>query len=230
MKSPILKYNELKSIDEIEQVAYDTLFTKYIIRNDKGAAKLWEIDSIDQETLVLQKNGGYPLPGSIYIFEYDKEGAAQMLEIGNNKKGFYDVVPLVFCTTIKGIKGFEGINFNFLPKLERLKLLEAYYRVYSNFFKELEERTQNNELTLNKKFINFVSSPLGKNIITLFSKMASGNFNYAYRKYDFKKVGNFRMVEYPEWNYIPFYEVKDAFVGVNQKQIQSNYWKSDKNI
>lgn len=230
MISPLIKYNELTNINGIEKVAYDTIFTKYMIRGDRGEDKKWEIDSTDQESLVLNKNGGYPLPGFIYIFEYDKKGAVQMLNNGKNSKEFFDVVPLVFCTTINGVKGFEGINFNFLPKLERLKLLEAYYRAYQKFFKDLEKTTQNGELALNKKFINFASSPIGGKIIKLFSKIASGNFSYGYRKYDFTKVSNFRMLEYIEWAYIPFYETKDAFKGANQKEIQSKYWRSDKNI
>jgi len=229
VESPIIKYKTLSKIDNIKDIAYDTIFTKYIIRDEWGQKKLWEIDSTDQESLMLQKNGGYPLPGFIYIFQYDKKGAGEIIPGG--KKEFFDVVPLVFCTTVNSTKNtFEGINFNFLPSIERVKLLEAYFRAYNNFFKKLEEKTQNNELTLNKRFIGFASSPIGGKIIKLFSKAASGNFNYGYRKYDFNKIDNFRMVEYCEWNYIPFYEPKNAFKGANQKQIQSQYWKSNKNI
>lgn len=228
MESPIIKYKTLYNIDNIKDIAYNTIFTKYIVRNERGQKKMWEWDSTDQESIMEQKNGGYPLPGFIYIFEYDKKGSAQLLD---GKKEYFDVVPLMFCTTVNPTTDtFEGINFNFLPSLERVKLLEAYYRAYKNFFKDLEIKTQNNELALNSKFVSFASSPLGGKMVKLFSKLASANFNYGYRKYNFGKIDNFRMIEYCEWNYIPFYEPKDAFKGANQKQIQSQYWKSDKNI
>lgn len=229
MESPIKKYKTLNQIDNIKDIAYETIFTKYIIRDERGEDKLWEIDSTDQESLMISKNGGFPLPGFIYIFQYDKTGAGQMLGNGGISKEFFDVVPLVFCISYKMNK-FEGINFNFLPPLERLKLLEAYFRAYQNFFKDVEEKTQNNELALNNKFISFASSPIGGQIIKLFSKLAGANFEYGYRKYDIRKIDNFRMIEYCEWNYIPFYEPKDAFKGANQKQIQSQYWKNNKNI
>lgn len=230
MISPILKYKTLNQIDDIKSIAYDTIFTKYIIQDLKGEKKMLEWDSTDQEGLISNLNGGFPLPGFIYIFEYDKKGAAQTFNRGGITKEYFDVVPLVFCTTVNlENDAFEGINFNFLPPLERLKFLEGYFRLYKKFFKDLEEKTQNNELVLNRKFISFASSPLGGKIIKLFSKLAGAKFDYAYRKYNFNKVDNFRMVEYCEWNYIPFYEPKDAFKGANQKEIQSQYWKQNKN-
>lgn len=231
MDSPIERYKTLQQIDNIKDIAYKTIFTKYVIQNLRGKNKMWEWESTDQESLMIAKNGGYPIPGSIYIFEYDKKGEQQTINTGGIQKDFYDVVPLVFCTSVKSRKStFEGINFNFLPPLERVKLLEAYYRAYKNFFKDLEVETQNNELALNRKFIGFASSPIGGQLIKFFSKLANANFRYAYRKYSFNKIDNFRMIEYCEWNYIPFYEPKDAFKGANQKQIQSQYWKADKNI
>lgn len=229
MESPIEKYKSLQQINNIKNIAYQTIFVKYMVQKLEGEEKLWEWESTDQESLVWEKNGGYPLPGSIYIFEYDKEGSAQMFEMGGIKKEFFDVIPLVFCTGVNSRKKiFEGINFNFLPPIERVKLLEAYYRAYKKFFEDIEELTQNNELALNKKFIGFASSPIGGKLIKFFSKLANSNFNYAYRKYNFNKIENFRMIEYCEWNYIPYYEPKDAFKGVNQKQIQSQYYKTDK--
>jgi hypothetical protein len=227
LESPIKKYETLKAIDNIKDIAYDTIFVKYIIRDLRGEKKLWEWDSTDQESLILQRNGGFPLPGSIYIFEYDKKAGVQILESG---KEFFDVVPLIFCTQVNMKKDIvEGINFNFLPPLERLKLLEAYYRLYAKFFENLEEQTQNNKLALNKKFINFASSPVGGKLIKLFSRLAGANFNYGYRKYNFNKIDNFRMIEYCEWDLIPHYSPKNAFKGSNQKEIQSQYWRSEKN-
>jgi hypothetical protein len=139
MISPILKYKTLNQIDNIKSIAYDTIFTKYIIQDLKGEKKMWEWDSTDQESLIQNFNGGFPLPGFIYIFEYDKKGAAQIIKTGKVKKEFFDVVPLVFCTTVNlETDNFEGINFNFLPPLERLKFLEGYFRLYKKFFKDLD--------------------------------------------------------------------------------------------
>jgi len=223
MEPPIEKYKTLLNINNIKDIAYDTLFTKYIVEDLRGDKKLWEIESTDQESLMIAKNGGFPLPGFIYTFIYPPELGKDKIKVGSKEKEYVDHIPIVFCLGIDK-DTFSGINFNFLPNLERVKFLEGYYRSYEAFFKNLEKTTDFNKLALNKKFINFAGTPEGKTIIDIFSKAANANFKYGFRKYKTKKIRNLRMVEYCEWNYIPFYDSRNAFTGMNQKQIQSLYW------
>ena len=222
MESPLKRYKDLYNIDNIKDIAYDTLFTKYIIQNLRADEKLLEIDSTDQESLIRKVNGGFPLPGFIYTFIYPPNGIDN-IKLG--KKEYVDYVPLVFCLSIEK-DGFKGINLNTLPNLERLKFLETYYNGYTKFFKDLEELTENDKLALNMAYINTASSDTGQELVKLFDEIAEANFKYGFRHYKFKRIEQFRMIEYCEWNYIPFYDPKNAFKLMNQKQIQSKYWKT----
>jgi len=154
-----------------------------------------------------------------------QQGDEVTIQIGNSTKQYIDYVPIMFCTSVDK-KIFKGINFNALPNLERVKFLEQYYQMYEEFFKNLEDSTENDKLALNKKYLNYASTPKGQDIINMFSKAANANFNYAFRSYSMQKVKQLRMVEYSEWNYIPFYDPKNAFKKMNQKQIHDLYWRT----
>jgi len=222
MESPLKKYKQLSHINNIKEIAYDTIFTKYIIRNLKGDEKKWEIDSTDQESLMLKFNGGFPLPGFVYTFIYPPKLEE---EIKIKDKEYQDFVPLVFCTSVKG-KNFSGINLNTLPNIERVKFLQTYWDSYRPFFKDIEEETQNNELAINMKFIILMSGINAPDILELMSKAVNANFKYGFRNYNILRIKQLRMVEYVEWDYIPFYEPKNAFKLMNHKQIYDIYWRT----
>ena len=227
MISPIKKYKTLLDINNIKDIAYETLFTKYIVRNLKGDDKKWEIDSTDQEGIMMSKNGGFPLPGFIYTFIYPPK-ADDVVKVFDNgtEKEYVDYVPIVFCTSVDRVKSFKGINLNTLPNLERVKFLEGYFRGYESFFKDIEETTENDKLALNKAFLTTVASSKGADLVRSFSKAANANFGYGYRTYNMQRIKQLRMIEYTEWDYIPFYEPKHAFKKMNQKQIHDLYWRS----
>ena len=223
MDSPLKKYKQLQNIDGIREIAYDTLFTKYIERNLKGDAKKKEIDSTDQESLMLRVNGGFPLPGFIYTFIYPPKLNDQIMI--NEEKKYYDFVPIVFCTSIKA-KNFSGINLNTLPNIERVKFLQVYWDSYKSFFKDIEKETENNKLALNMKFINLMSGVNAPDILGEMGKAVNANFMYGFRNYNIQRIKQLRMVEYVEWDYIPHYDPKNAFKMMNQKQIHELYWRT----
>ena len=175
---------------------------------------------------MMKRNGGYPLPGFIYTFMYPPQGGdlIKVAEKGKEKE-YIDFVPLTFCTSVKGLT-FKGINLNTLPNLERVKFLEIYWKIYKNFFKNIEELTENDKLALNMKFINLMSSPVSNKILEIMSRAVNANFNYGFRSYDMKRIKQLRMIEYVEWDLIPHYSPKNAFKGMNQKQIHDLYYRS----
>jgi len=226
MISPNKQYKTLRNINNIKDIAYHTLYTKYIVENLKGDKKLEEIDSTDQEGLMRGINGGFPLPGFIYTFIYPPQQGdlISILSSGKEKK-YIDYVPLTFCTSVHG-KNFKGINLNVLPNTERVKFFEIYYNGYKNFFKNIEKLTENDKLALNMKFISVMSGEEGAELIKIFSKVANSNFGYGYRTYHMDRIKQLRMIEYSEWDYIPFYDPKNAFKKMNMKQIHDLYWKT----
>jgi hypothetical protein len=225
MKSPAEKYKTLSRIDNIKDIAYEVLFTRYITRNLKGDSKVLDIDSTDQESLMTKINGGFPLPGFIYTFMYPKKDG--LVQMGNGEE-YIDFVPLVFCLGVKG-KIFKGINLNTLPYTERVKFLEIYWKSYKDFFIDIEDITENNKLAINMKFISLMTAPIAGKILEVMSNAAGANFSYGFRSYDAAIIKQLRMVEYSEWEYIPFYEPKNAFKGMNQKQIHTLYYRTNDN-
>lgn len=223
MQSPEKENKFLAKLDDIDKIAYYTLFEKYIIQNLKGPNKLIEIESTDQESIIQALNGGYPIPGMIYTFLYD--GPNVPVQVKDNIVYYQDYVPLIFCINT-GPGFFTGINFNTLPSDVRLQFLIGFYDTFKDYLSDVEKDTQNNKLTINKRFINLVKSGRGQQMIKVFSKQFGANFNFGYRKYNIPKVKQLRMCEYSEWNYIPFYNPKDAFRLMNQAKVHKLYRRS----
>ena len=225
MNPPSQEYNYMKNIDGVWDTAYFTLFEKYMKQKLRGEKQLIEIDSTDLESIIWSSNGGFPLPGIIYTFIY--KGANFKLGTPPEKiREYKDFVPLVFCMGGERDQ-YSGNNMNLLPPNVRLQFLQTFYDTFSDFLeKEVDLLAQNNELALNKRFISYVASGKGQEMLKLFNRANGANFNFAYRKYLLPKVENLRMIEYSEWKYIPFYDPKDAFRKLNQSQIYKLYGKS----
>ena len=224
MNSPVEDYKFMKKIDQIWDQASFILFEKYIIRNLKGDHKRTEIESTDQESLMISRNQGYPIPGMIYTFIY--KGPEMVLQMKNGtEKEFTDYIPLVFCMN-NGPGFFNAINLNMLPSGARLDFLESFYETFKEFFKDVEYKTQNDKLAINKRFIEFIKGGGGQKMIKVFNALNGQNFNYGYRRYLIPKIDRLRMIEYSEWNYIPFYRPLQAFRTLPVAQIHKLYYRS----
>lgn len=227
MQSPIKEYKRLLNIDNISDIAYNTLFTSYIEQNLKNSANQLEWSDTNQEELMIKFNGGYPIPGFIYTFIYPPINGDEVNVVhGKKPKKYNDYVPLVFCFQSDG-KYFKGINLNALPATERVKFLEVYHNMYKGFFKNLEKDTENGVLAINKSYVSIATSNEGNKILEDFSKISGANFKFAYRTYFIGNIKQLRMIEYSKWNYIPHYNPKDAFKLMNQKEIHNLYWKTN---
>ena len=225
MNSPTQEYRYLKNLDNIFDHAYFTLFEKYMKYKLWGKDKVIQIDETDQESIIATKNGGFPIPGYAYTFIY-KGGDFKLGKPPEKVREYTDLVPIVFCMN-RERDNVSGINMNLLPPGARLQFLQSFYDTFSDFLeREVDVLAENNELALNKRFIALVNSGKGQEMIKLFSRATGENFKFAYRKYLFENIENFRMIEYSEWKYMPFYEAKDAFRKLNQNQIYKLYGRS----
>jgi hypothetical protein len=226
MNPPIQEYNYLKNLDNIWDEAYFTLFEKYMKYKLRGQDKVIQIDETDQESVVASRNGGFPLPGFMYTFIY--KGADFKIGSPPEKiREYKDLVPIIFCMGREGRTSFSGLNMNLLPPGARLQFLQTFYDTFSDFLeREVDVLAENQKLALNKRFISYIDSGKGQEMIRLFSRATGENYKFAYRKYISEKVDNFRMIEYAEWKYLPFYNPKDAFRKLNQNQIYKLYGRS----
>jgi hypothetical protein len=229
MNQPIDDYKYLSNLDNVWDEAYFTLFEKYMRFKLRGQDKVIQIDDTDQESIILAKNGGFPIPGIVYTFIY--KGALDTMEDAKgNPKKYMDLVPILFCMGI-GRTSFTGINLNLLPPLARLQFLQTFYETFQDFLKrEADVLAENNKLSLNTRFINYIKGGQVQRMIQIFNKKTNENFGFAFRKYSIEKVDQLRMIEYNEWKYIPFYEPKDAFRKLSLNQIYKLYGQSSRDI
>lgn len=224
MIAPFIEYEQLKKLNDIEDVAFERLFTNYLFLNLKGEKKLIDIESTDQESIALKK--AIALPGMMYTFiNMNETNLAQLLNIKTNETiEFHDITPIVFCTSYNPMhKMMKGLNLNILPNTERLKFLQAFWEHYKQFFEKVEEKTQYQKEAFNTKYI--IASIIGKNpeLFKLFNKKYNALFNFAYRSYKIENIQNYRMIEYEEWRYIPFYNANTSFRKIGMKQIYQLY-------
>lgn len=227
MESPKITYEQLKRIDGIKDVAYNRLFENYLKLDLKGSKKLIDITSTDQESVLKKLNSGIPTQGMIYTFIHLNKTNLSLLK--NLKTGkefeFHDLTPILFCTNYDyNNKLIKGLNLNMLPSSERVKFFESYYTIYKNFLNKIEELTEYNEIAINYEYK--IAAITGKNpaLFEYFNKTQHALFNYAYRSYEIKNINRFRMIEYEQWQYIPFYSPKEAFKKIGIELIHNTYW------
>ena len=226
MISPKDSYNVTKQIDGIESIAFSTLFENYLKNDLEGSKKLIEIDSTDQESVLNKLAKGRPFEGMIYTFIHTNN--KNLVELENYKTGktveFHDFTPILFCTSFNPEKALvKGLNLNMLPKLERMKFLQAFYEVYKDFFDRVEEQTEYDKLAVNKEYR--VSALSGKNpkLFEFFNRSQNALFNFAYRSYDLRNIRKLRMIEYAEWKYVPFFDARISFRKANLELIYQAY-------
>jgi len=227
MESPKITYEQMKHIDDIKNVAYERLFENYLKLELKGPKKLIDIESTDQESVLNKFNFGTPWPGMVYTFIHVNEKT--LSELQNMKTGkpvqFHDFTPIVFCTNFNPLSGIlKGLNLNILPTEERVKFFQAFWENYKEFFARIEEKTEYNKEALNKKYL--IAALIGRNpaLFKKFNNEQNALFEFAYRSYDLKNIAKFRMIEYSEWVYIPFFDAKQSFKKANLELIYRTYW------
>ena len=212
MEAPKLMHEKMKEILDIKKVAYDRIFENYLRLNLKGPKKLIDVESTDQETVLEKFGGGMPFPGMVYVFLHLNE--TNLGEIENAKTGkivtFHDFTPVLFCTSFNPMTSLiKGLNLMMLPPNERLKFFQAYWETYKDFFYRIEEKTEYNQLALNKKY--YLASLIGRNpeLFKKFNSSQNAYFEYAYRSYNVRNISRLRMIEYEEWRYIPFLDARN---------------------
>lgn len=215
MESFLKEYNYLKTVEGINDISKYELYKQLLIDNKRKSEKLVEICDTDQESLIQSLNGGLPIPGLMYTFLYS-------LDKSEKTKGLNDRAPIVHCYKVE--KGMMyGINLNLFPPLVRLAYLQGFYDMYLPFFKNIEQTSENNILTINKHFMSDVVGKKIKPFIDKVSVISKQNISYGYRAYKYNNIINFRMVEFNEWKLIPFFDAKNSFIDRNLGRIYTLY-------
>jgi hypothetical protein len=76
-----------------------------------------------------------------------------------------------------------------------------------------------------------IAAMTGKNpeLFKYFNRTQNALFNYAYRSYNMSNIRKFRMIEYEEWKYIPFFNPKQSFKRINLDLLYKTYYDNKNN-
>jgi len=229
MESPKDIYEKNKRITNIEDVAYVRLFDNYLKLELKGPRKLIDIDSTDQESLLNERTRGRPWPGMIYTFIHmNKNNIIELTARGTGKMmQFHDFTPILFCTSFNPQTSLiKGLNLNMMPPDDRVKFLQVFWEQYKLVLDKIEELTEYNKNALNKKYISDAITGKNPALFKMFSDKQNSPFGFAYRSYERKNCAKFRMIEYQEWQFIPFFNAQQSFKKINLSKIYDEYNKA----
>lgn len=190
--------------------AYKLFIEKYHLRRkDPDGFKL------NERSMFKPGSKNFFIPGKIYTFEYDP--------LYKNKLDYYDTRPIILCHDVFRSKDGNdivvGVNLNFLPEKIKVGTLQIFYQ---NFKKDIEA----GEDAASKKSI-FISSRLITQLrdwlatVKIFSH-SNINYSFAYRNYIMSRVKLPSLVEYDDWNLIPFVQAQDI-TGKSLAEIYAEY-------
>ena len=199
------KYQELLKDSEASQKAYHYLIKNTQIEKLVGNDKIQTIDMCDQETLLKGFNKGFPVIGNIYSFIHNSK-----IPIIINDLEYHDIFPIFFCLNV-GNNFTQGINLNIVNHNYRWKLLIEIMKSNQELYDNFNEYIKNNKIMFNNKLINYIKNNSVTGLILYLEKILNYNLTNAYRTYYYKDITNFRLVEVPEWPYIPFLNSKELF-------------------
>ena len=136
----------------------------------------------------------------------------------DNKKVFYDVCPLIMCTSATATS-VNGFNFNFLEAPARAAILDIITGNYKGYFDEAEKSPD--RIVVNEKLASGLGSKSG---VAMFSKAVAGlihvDMSQCYREYDRRNIIKSRMIEIDMWDVIPYFESTDTVRGINLQELR----------
>lgn len=204
METKLLNLYNTVNKSSYEEIAFK-IFVDDLLRYKKtGTEKSNTITAMDMESQVPVKF----IPSMFYTFMY----ASPNIDLANGKT-FIDAVPLILCVSNTG-ETVSGVNFNMLPNNVRAVIIDIIRDAFSEFYNNLT-----GDYRINEKFAQYlISSP--DSFVKLIKDTTGYNITSAFRQYNLKYAKNIRLIEYDQWDYIPFLVFKDAIRGSNLAAIQ----------
>lgn len=223
MESPAQQYQDnKKNRPKIKQEAYPYFLDKYI----KDPFNTTNDSLFSTSERVSAKTTRQFVPGKIYTFRYDP--------IHKDILDYYDKQPIIlvcgqWLAPTTGNQIVTGINLNFLPEVERVNTLEYYYQsVKSDLDKAYKETEKTNKISFIKRALLVLQDLV--QIFNIFGKAGKIGYQYAMRNYIIGgNMKNVSLVEYDDWQYIPFIQTKDI-VGASLGEIHKAYNDNKNNL
>lgn len=195
--------------------AYPFFFDKYFKNPFKDTGFLDTTERITAKGLLQF------IPGKIYTFQYDP--------LNKDILDYYDKRPIILVcgqwVASTGNTIVTGINLNFLPPIARVNTLEYYFQgVGEDLQKAYEETQKDNKVSIIKKAYEILQSVAS--LFDVFNRAGQIGYQFAMRNYivDSKHMRQSVIVEYDDWEWIPFLQTKDI-TGESLARIYSEYMK-----
>jgi hypothetical protein len=214
MDSPAKQYQDnMRLRPKIKQEAYPYFLDKYIKDpfNDKGF--------LDTTERISARTLREFIPGKIYTFRYDP--------VYKDLLDYYDMQPIIlvcgqWLAETTGNQIVTGINLNFLPEIERVNTLEYYYQSVKDDIDVAYKQTEkNNQVSFIKRALIVLQDLV--QIFNVFSRAGKIGYQFAMRNYIIGgNMKNVTLVEYDDWQYIPFIQTKDI-MGASLGEIHKAY-------
>jgi len=211
MENPKDSYKRLKKDHNRIRNSYSYFKEKYI-EGDKNKYFL----KLNEGELI-EKSKSFFIPGRIYTYQYDP--------LYKDVLSYYDKRPIVIVHKIYKHENTKnnllvGINLNFLPEKIKVTILQYYYEQFKKEIKRSEKDYWNNRLFLTStRIINFLKDWLLQ--LRVFNSK-NLNYGFAYRQYIITRMLNPVLIEYDDWEIIPFLHSKEI-VGKSLQDIYREY-------
>lgn len=197
--------------------ATSKFISKYIKNNEEE-----DVFMLDENKLLNGKINKI-LPGKIYTYMYDPKYKDAL--------SFYDTRPIVFVQGITYNKNTKnllitGVNLNFIPPPYVVAILSQFYELFKNEIEENESDLWQNKITKIARLIGFLRDWLAAKQI--FNAVPHINFEFAFRQYIVTRIQNLRVIDYDDWELIPFLEPQEI-IGTSLDIIYNSYVLSLKN-
>lgn len=214
MEQPKNAYKNNSGNPTIRKDAYSYFNKKYIKRDaNEFFLQLHEGEKITHE------NKPFWIPGRIYTFEYDP--------VYKDVLSYYDKRPIIMVHDVYTHPNTKndlvlGINLNFLPERVRVAVLQYYYEMFKTEINNAENSFWEGKIILStQKIVTFLKDWLLQ--LKIFNTHGV-SFGFAYRQYIQTRIKNPILIEYDDWERIPFLHPKDI-IGKGLDEIYNEYDK-----
>jgi hypothetical protein len=167
---------------------------------------------IEETSRFIAQKFKFFLPGSIYTFKYDP--------IYKDVLDFYDTRPMSLITktfVAKETKNVivQGLNLNFIPEVQKVQLLNSFYKVFRNDLLNAERESDSGLISQAKNLAKYLEN--WSFMTTVFVNQSKIPLNFIVRNYEISRILNPVLVELEDWCVVPFYIPKEIQkVGLNK--------------
>lgn len=168
---------------------------------------------LNERKLFKHGTSNFFIPGKIYTFQYDP--------LYKDRLDYYDTRPIILCHDTYRAKGTKndivvGVNLNFLPEKIKAGTLQIFYEQFKGDIEAGIKSADKKSVFISTRMITQL-----KNWLTSVKIFESKNIHYgfSYRQYIRSRIRLSSLVEYDDWNYIPFIKSQD----INGKSLNDIY-------